>query len=157
MAKATQATRALDTLKIAYELRAYDYDSTAENIGLHAAQCLGEDPCRVLKTLIVQVDGKAVCIILPSDREASMKKVAAAFKGKAAMMMPGPDAERLSGYKIGGVSPFGQRKKLPTIVDMGTMNEAYVFVNGGQRGLQIKLLPAQLVEAANALFAPIVA
>ena len=104
----------------------------------------------MLKTLIAQVDGKPVCIVLASDREASMKKVAAAFGGKAAAMMPVPDAERLTGYKVGGVSPFGQKRKLPTIVDEAASSEALVYVNGGQRGLQIALAPADLLSAANA-------
>jgi len=150
MALSTPATVALRTLAIAFELRTYDYDPNADSVGLQAAAAIGEPPSRVLKTLIVQVDGKPACIVLPSDREASMKKVAAAFGGKSAAMMPVPDAERLTGYKVGGVSPFGQKKKLRTVVDASAANEDYVYVNGGQRGLQIRLAPADVIKASGA-------
>ena len=151
MALATPATLALRALGIAFELRTYDYDPNAERVGLQAADALGEAASRVLKTLIAQVDGKPVCLVLPSDREASMKKVAAAFGGKSAAMMPVPDAERLTGYKVGGVSPFGQKKKLRTVVDASASSEAYVYVNGGQRGLQIRMAPGDLIKASDAL------
>ena len=151
MALSTPATVALHALGVAFELRTYDYDPNADRVGLQAAEALGEPASRVLKTLIAQVDGKPVCIVLPSDREASMKKVAAAFSGKSAAMMPVPDAERLTGYKVGGVSPFGQKKKLRTVVDTSVSGEAYVYVNGGQRGLQVRLAPADLLKASGAL------
>jgi Cys-tRNA(Pro)/Cys-tRNA(Cys) deacylase len=150
MALSTPATSALRALAIAFELRTYVYDPAADSVGLQAAAALGETPARVLKTLIVQVDGKPACIVLPSDREASMKKVAAAFAGKSAAMMPVADAERVTGYKVGGVSPFGQKKKLRTVVDASAQSEAYVYVNGGQRGLQIRLAPADLIKACAA-------
>ena len=150
MASSTPATVYLRTLGIPFELRSYDYDPNADSVGLHAAQAIGEAPSRVLKTLIVQVDGKPACIVLPSDREASMKKVAAALGGKSAAMMPVADAERLTGYKVGGVSPFGQKKKLRTVVESSAQDEAYVYVNGGQRGLQVRLAPADLVKASGA-------
>lgn len=157
MAQTTPATLALKKLGIAFELATYDYDPGAERVGLQAAEALGEPPQRVLKTLIAEVDGKPVCLVLPSDREASMKKVAAAFGGKAAAMAAVPDAERLTGYKVGGVSPFGQRRKLRTVVEAAALAEAHVYVNGGQRGLQIRLAPADLVRASEALTAGIVA
>lgn len=150
MAQTTPATLALKRLGIAFELHAYTYDPNAERVGMQAAEALGEPAQRVLKTLIAQVDGKPVCIVLASDREASMKKVAAAFGGKSAAMMPVPDAERLTGYKVGGVSPFGQKRKLPTIIDAAASAEARVYVNGGQRGLQIALAPADLLRGAEA-------
>ncbi|MFO1068178.1 MAG: Cys-tRNA(Pro) deacylase [Geminicoccaceae bacterium] len=150
MAQATPATQQLLRQGIAFALRTYAYDPDAERIGLQAAEALGEPPARVLKTLVAQVDGKPVCLVLPSDREASMKKVAQAFGGKAAAMLPVPDAERLTGYKVGGVSPFGQKRRLPTAVDRAAAGEPYVFVNGGQRGLQIRLAYADLVAAAQA-------
>lgn len=157
MARSTPATAALTALRVAFELRTYDYDPDAERVGLQAAEAIGEPPSRVLKTLIAQVDGKPVCIVLASDREASMKRVAQAFGGKSAAMMPVADAERLTGYKVGGVSPFGQKKKLRTVVDAAAMSEEYVYVNGGQRGLQVRLAPGDLVNAAGAAAADIVA
>ena len=157
MSQATPAPRALQAAAIAFELRRYDYDPDAPSVGLHAAESLGEPPARVLKTLVAQVDGKPVCVVLPSHREASMKKVAAAFGGRSAAMLPVPDAERLTGYKVGGVSPLGQKRRLPTCVEVAALDEPYVFVNGGQRGLQIRLDPADLLRATAALQAAIVA
>jgi len=157
MAQTTPATLSLKKLGVAFELRAYAYDPNAERVGLQAAEALGEPPQRVLKTLIAQVDGKPVCIVLASDKEASMKKVAVAFGGKSAAMMPVPDAERMTGYKVGGVSPFGQKRKLPTVVDEAASREALIYVNGGQRGLQIALAPAELLRAAEARSASITA
>jgi len=157
MAQTTPATLALKKLGIAFEVVAYDYDPTAERVGLQAAEALGEEPHRVLKTLIAEVDGKPVCVVLASDREASMKKVASAFSGKSAAMAAIPDAERITGYKVGGVSPFGQKKKLRTVVDAAALTEAYVYVNGGQRGLQIRLAPSDLLRAADATGAAITA
>ncbi len=155
MALATPATLALRALGVTFELRTYDYDASADRVGLQAAEALAEPASRVLKTLIAQLDGKPICIVLPSDREASMKKVAAAFGGKSAAMMPVPDAERLTGYKVGGISPFGQKKKLRTVVDASATSETYVYVNGGQRGLQIRIAPGDLIKASDALTAAI--
>jgi Cys-tRNA(Pro)/Cys-tRNA(Cys) deacylase len=157
MAQTTPATKALQARGVAFTLATYPYDPNAERVGLQAAEALGEAPARVLKTLIARVDGKPVCLVLPSDREASMKKVAAAFGGKSAEMMPVPDAERITGYKVGGVSPFGQKKTLPTRVEAAALDEPYVYVNGGQRGLQIRLAPADLLAASGAEAAAIVA
>jgi Cys-tRNA(Pro)/Cys-tRNA(Cys) deacylase len=86
-----------------------------------------------------------------------MKKLAAALKGKSATMAPVPDAERITGYKVGGVSPFGQKKRLPTVMEEAALAEPYVFINGGQRGLQVKLAPADAVKALGAVAAAIVA
>lgn len=155
MASETPATRALKAHGIAFTLRTYDYDPQAERVGLQAAEAIGEAPRRVLKTLIIRIDGKPACVVLASDAEVGMKKAAAAFGGKSAGMMPVPDAERLTGYKVGGVSPFGQKRAVPTVVDAAAAGEPYVYVNGGQRGLQLRLTPADLVKATGAHFAAI--
>lgn len=152
--KTTQATLALQAAGVAFDLVAYDYDPDADSIGLQAAQAIGEPPARVLKTLMAQVDGKPVCAVVPSDAQVSMKKLAAAFGGKAAAMMKPADAERLTGFVVGGISPFGQKRKVPTAIEQAAMAEPYVFVNGGQRGLQAKLAPA---DAARALGATVTA
>jgi Cys-tRNA(Pro)/Cys-tRNA(Cys) deacylase len=157
MSRTTPATVALTELGVPFTLHAYAYDSGAAKVGLQAAEALGEPPARVLKTLIAQVDGQPVCVVVPSDRELSMKKVAAAFRGKSAAMVPVPDAERLTGYKVGGVSPFGQKRRLPTAVEQDALSEPYVYVNGGQRGLQIRLAPQALVEASGAITAAVCA
>jgi Cys-tRNA(Pro)/Cys-tRNA(Cys) deacylase len=97
----------LEQAGIAFTVVTYGYDPDADKVGMQAAEALGESPERVLKTLMALVDGKPVCVIVPSDKEVSMKKLAAAFGGKAAQMMKPTDAERITGYKIGGISPFG--------------------------------------------------
>jgi len=110
MSKTTRATQTLAKAGVTFSVHTYDYDPDAERIGLQAAEALGEEPCRVLKTLMAELDGKPVCVVLPSDKEVSMKKLAAAFGGKSAAMMKPADAERLTGYHVGGISPFGQKK-----------------------------------------------
>jgi len=146
---------ALDRLGVAYALAAYDYDPDAPRVGLQAAESLGVDPSRVLKTLMAEVDGKPVCAVLASDREVAMKRLAAAVGGKSAAMLRPADAERITGYKVGGVSPFGQKRRSPVVVDAGALEHAKVFVNGGQRGLQAELSPRDLVEALGATVAEI--
>ncbi len=155
MAKTTPATLALQKAGVAFTLHAYAYDPDAPRIGLHAAESLGVDPGRVLKTLMAQVDGKPVCAVLASDREVAMKRLAAAVGGKSAQMMKPADAERITGYHVGGVSPFGQKRRAPTIVDAAAMGEDRVFVNAGQRGLQAELTPSDLVAALGATLAEI--
>jgi len=150
MARQTRATLALARTGFAFTVLTYAYDPTADSIGLHAAAALGEPPGRVLKTLIAEVDGKPVCTILASDRSIAMKRLAAALGGKSAAMMPPAKAERLTGYKVGGISPLGQRHAVPTFLDSAAIDEPHVFVNGGQRGLQIRLSPADLAAATGA-------
>jgi Cys-tRNA(Pro)/Cys-tRNA(Cys) deacylase len=156
VAKSTRATQALEKAGIAFTLHGYDYDPDADKIGMQAAEALGEAPQRVLKTLMALVDGKPVCVIVPSDREVSMKKLAAAFGGKSAAMMKPTEAERISGYKVGGISPFGQTRALPTAIEEQALAETLVYMNGGQRGLQVRLAPrdaATLLKAIVALMA----
>ena len=157
MAKATRATKALEAAKLAFTVHGYDYDSGADSIGLQAAAALGENPRRVLKTLMALVDGKPVCVILPSDKQVAMKKLAAALAGKAAEMLRPEQAERLTGYKIGGISPFGQMRKVPVVIEASAMDEALVYINGGQRGLQVRLAPQDAVTLLGAVVAPITA
>jgi Cys-tRNA(Pro)/Cys-tRNA(Cys) deacylase len=106
---------------------------------------------------MVLVDGKPVCAIVPSDREVSMKKLAAAFGGKSAQMMKPPEAERLTGYKVGGISPFGQMRRIATALEEQALAHELVYLNGGQRGLQLRMRPADLVSALNAITAPVIA
>ena len=121
MSKTTPATLALTKAGVAFEVVAYDYNPDADKIGMQAAEALGVPPQRVLKTLMATVDGKPVCVVVPSDHEVSMKKLAAAFGGKQAAMMKPADAERLTGYKVGGISPFGQKKPVPTAIEEQAM------------------------------------
>jgi Cys-tRNA(Pro)/Cys-tRNA(Cys) deacylase len=157
MSKTTRATQALDKLGVKFTLHSYDYDPDAERIGLQAAEAIGAEPRRVLKTLMAEVDGKPVCVVVPSDGEVSMKKLASVFRGKSAKMMKPPDAERLTGYHVGGISPFGQKKRVPTAIEQASLREASVFINGGQRGLQIQIDPNAACEALSAIVADVVA
>lgn len=157
MSKATRATRMLEQAGVAFSVQTYDYDGDADRIGLQAAAALGEAPARVLKSLMALVDGKPVCVIVPSDREVSMKKLAAAFGGKSAQMMKPADAERLSGYKVGGISPFGQTRPPRAAIEQQAMAQDLVFINGGQRGLQVRLSPRDAAKVLNAVVAPLVA
>ena len=155
--KTTRATQALDRAGLRYSLHTYDYDPNAPRIGLQAAEALGVPPSRVLKTLMASVDGRTVCLLVASDREVSMKRVAAAFSGKSAAMLKPADAERLTGYHVGGISPLGQKRSVPTAIDAGSLGEptAEIHVNGGGRGLQIRLTEGDLVTALAALVVPL--
>ncbi len=149
MSHTTQGTLLLNKLGIAFELHPYDYDPEAPRIGLHAAEALGIDPSQTFKTLMAEVDGKPVCVVIPSDAEASMKKLAATFGGKSATMMKVPDAERLTGYKVGGIGPFGQKRKVPTGLDETAELYDSIYINAGQRGLLLAIAPADAAKAAD--------
>jgi Cys-tRNA(Pro)/Cys-tRNA(Cys) deacylase len=157
MSMATRATKALERAGLAFTIHRYAYDPGAERIGLQAAQALDETPARVLKTLMARVDGKPALAILPSDAEVSMKKLAAALGGKAAEMMQPDDAERITGYKVGGISPFGQKRVLPVVIEEQSVAHELVYLNAGQRGLQLRLAPRSAVALLKAIIAPIIA
>lgn len=157
MSKTTRATQALQKAGVAFTLHTYDYDPDADRIGLQAAEAIGADPGSVLKTLMAEVDGKPVCVVVPSDHEVSMKKLAAAFAGKSAHMMKPADAERLTGYHVGGISPFGQKRAVPTVVEESALSLPAIYLNGGQRGLQVRLAPADAVAALKAKVAAVIA
>lgn len=151
MAKGTRATKLLEQSGIAFTAVAYEYDPTSRSRGLQAAEALGVQPERVLKTLLALVDGRAVCVIIPSDQDVAMKRLAASLGGKSAHMMPQADAERITGYRIGGISPFGQLRRLPTVIEARALAHPLVFVNGGQRGLQLHLDPACILRLLDAV------
>lgn len=151
MAKATPATQSLQRAGVSFELIEYDYDPDAARIGLQAAEAIGEDPARVFKTLMTEVDGKPVAVILPSDQEVSMKKLAAAAGGKSAAMMKPAQAEKMTGYVVGGISPFGQRKPVPTVLDASASHHDRITINGGRRGLQVRLDPHDVGKAIASL------
>ena len=155
MSRTTPATLALDKAGVAYTLATYDYDPNAERVGLQAAEALGAPPSEVLKTLMVKADGRPACVVLASDREVSMKRLAAALGAKSAEMMKPADAERITGYRVGGVSPFGQKKPAPTVIDADAAALPEAFMNGGQRGLQVRLAPSELVRVLGAKVAAV--
>jgi Cys-tRNA(Pro)/Cys-tRNA(Cys) deacylase len=157
MSHTTQGTIHLTKVGIGFTLHPYDYDPDAPRIGLHAAESLGIDPSQTFKTLMAEVDGKPVCVVIPSDTEASMKKLAATFGGKAAAMMKAPDAERLTGYKVGGIGPFGQKRKVPTALDETAELYDRIYINAGQRGLLLSIAPADAARAAEMIVADLTA
>jgi Cys-tRNA(Pro)/Cys-tRNA(Cys) deacylase len=157
MSKTTRATLALQQAGISFTVHAYEYDPNADRIGLQAAEAMGADPSSVLKTLMVLVDNKPACVILPSDQEVNLKKLAAVLGGKAAQMMKPADAERISGFKVGGISPFGQMRKIPAALEIQALSQPLVYINGGQRGLQVRLKPDDARQVLTAIAAPVVA
>jgi Cys-tRNA(Pro)/Cys-tRNA(Cys) deacylase len=157
MSKVTRATRMLERAGVAFTVHGYDYDPDADHVGLQAAEALGEPPERVLKTLMALIDGKPACVIVASHKEVSMKKLASALGGKSAQMMKPADAERISGYKVGGISPFGQMRRLPTVIEAQALAHDLVYINGGQRGLQVRLKPQDALAVLEAVAAPVVA
>ena len=153
----TPALRALAALGVEITLHPYAYDPKAEATGLQAAQALGIDPAVMLKTLMVEVDGKPACCVIPADRQLSMKRVAAAFGGKSAAMMPVPKAEKLTGYHVGGISPFGQKRAVPTAIEATACSAPLVWINAGQRGLLLSLPPEAALSALSATAVALIA
>ena len=156
MSKTTRATQTLQQAGISSSVHAYEYDPNAERICLQAAEAMGADPSSVLKTLMVLVDDKPACVILPSDQEVNLKKLASVLGGKAAQMMKPTDAERVTGYHVGGISPFGQKKRVPTVLEQSAFEHTQVFMNGGQRGLQVKLDPRAAAAVLDAKVAGVI-
>jgi Cys-tRNA(Pro)/Cys-tRNA(Cys) deacylase len=150
MAKGTPATVALEKAGVAFTLHEYDYDPDADSIGMQAAAALGVDPARLLKTLMAKAGSTIVCVLAPSDKEVSLKKLAAAAGAKDAAMLKPAEAERFTGYRVGGISPFGQKKRANVFIEEAAMNYATVLFNGGRRGLQIELPPGELVRLLGA-------
>lgn len=150
MAKATPATRVLEQAGIRFTLHEYAYDPGAESIGLQAAQALGVSPERLLKTLMVNAGDAVVCALVPSDRELSLKKLAAAAHVKDCTMLAPAAAERITGYHVGGISPFGQKKRVPVYVAGEAQGQTSILVNGGRRGLQVELAPDDLIRLLDA-------
>ncbi|MFA7305063.1 MAG: Cys-tRNA(Pro) deacylase [Hyphomicrobium sp.] len=157
MSKTTRATEMLDRSGVTYSLHSYDYDPSADRIGIQAASALDVPAGHVLKTLMLMADNTPACAVLPSDCELSMKKLAHALGAKSAQMMKPADAERITGFKVGGISPFGQKRNVPTVLEERALALESVFVNGGQRGLQIKLDPKQIVLVLGAKAASLIA
>ena len=151
----TPATVALTRAKVPFTEHAYAHDPGAGSYGLEAAAALGVAPERVFKTLLSRVDGTLTVAVVPVSGQLDLKALAAAVGGKRAEMADPKDAERVTGYVVGGISPIGQRKALPTVVDATASGFATVFVSGGRRGLDIELGPADLVRVTRATVAPI--
>ncbi len=153
--RGTAATIALERAGISFALHEYAHDPRHESYGAEASQALGVAPERVFKTLIAEVDGTLVAGVVPVEGQLDLKALAAAAGGKKAAMAAVGAAERATGYVAGGISPVGQRKRLPVFLDASALAFATVFCSGGRRGLEIELAPGDLVRAADATIARI--
>lgn len=142
--------------RLDYQLHEYTHDAQAASFGLEAAEKLGVDAAQVFKTLVVSSDAGALAVaILPVDKTLNFKKMAKALSCKKVQMADSKLVERTTGYVLGGVSPLGQKKRLPTMIDCSAQTQSTVYVSGGRRGLEIELPPHQLATTLNAHFAAI--
>jgi len=153
--RGTTATIALERARIPFTVHEYVHDPRHDSYGVEASEALGIAAERVFKTLIADVDGNLVTAVVPVVGELDLKALAAAAGGKKAAMADVAAAERATGYVAGGISPLGQRKRLPVVLDASALNHATVFCSAGRRGLEIELAPGDLARAANATVAPI--
>jgi Cys-tRNA(Pro)/Cys-tRNA(Cys) deacylase len=155
----TPATQVLVRDGVPHTLRAYEHDSTARerglSFGMEAALALGLEPAQVFKTLLADVDGKLVVAVVPVDRSLDLKALASAVHGKRAVLAEPAAAERATGYVVGGISPLGQRRRLPTVIDASASSWPTVLVSAGRRGLDVELAPADLVRLTGAVTAPV--
>ncbi|TCC65826.1 Cys-tRNA(Pro) deacylase [Kribbella pittospori] len=151
----TPATVALTKAKVEFSTHTYDHDPAAKSFGLEAAEALGLAAEQVFKTLLVEVDGRLTVGVVPVDKQLDLKAIAAAAGGKKAVMADPAAAERTTGYVVGGISPIGQKRALPTVVDSTAIEHAKVYVSGGRRGLDIGLSPADLITVTKAATAAI--
>ncbi|MCW2816170.1 MAG: ybaK 2 [Nocardioides sp.] len=151
----TPATVALTRAGVEFAMRDYAHDPRATSYGLEAAQALGVEPERVFKTLLADVDGRLVVGVVPVTGQLDLKALARAVGGRKAQMADPAAAERATGYVVGGISPIGQKRPHPTVVDVTALDHATVLVSGGRRGLDLELAPADLVAVTGATTAPL--
>jgi Cys-tRNA(Pro)/Cys-tRNA(Cys) deacylase len=154
-AAGTPATAVLTAQRIEHTLHPYDVSPDAPNYGALVAQALGVAPGLVFKTLIAEVDGALVVAVVPVTGELDLKALAHATGGKRAALAERAAAERSSGYVRGGISPLGQRRRLPTVIDDSATTLRRMYVSAGRRGLQVSLTPGDLIRLTAALTAPI--
>jgi Cys-tRNA(Pro)/Cys-tRNA(Cys) deacylase len=153
--RGTTATIALDRAKIPFTLHEYEHDPRSDSYGLEASEALGVPPERVFKTLVAAVDGALAVGVVPVHRQLDLKALAAAVGGKKAVMAEVAAAERATGYVAGGISPVGQKRRLPVVVDSSALELAAMFCSAGRRGLEIEIAAADLIKAAGATVAAI--
>ncbi|BBC96582.1 Cys-tRNA(Pro) deacylase [Streptomyces griseofuscus] len=151
----TPATVALSAAGVEFTVHAYDHDPSHPSYGEEAAEAMGVSPDRVFKTLVADVDGNLVVGVVPVAGTLDLKALASAVGGKRAAMADPTLAERTTGYVRGGISPLGQRKRLPTVLDDSALTHATICVSAGRRGLEVELAPDDLAELTGAVSAPI--
>jgi len=141
---------------IVYTLHSYEHDKAAASYGEEAADKLGLSPARVFKTLLAQVDGKELVVaVVPVAHQLNLKQLAAALDARTAEMAKPAEAERATGYVVGGISPLGQKKRLRTVIDDSARAHATIYVSAGRRGLEIELAAADLAALTQGRFAAI--
>jgi Cys-tRNA(Pro)/Cys-tRNA(Cys) deacylase len=146
----TPATRVLTEAGVPHTVHAYSHDArSALGYGLEAAAALGIEPARVFKTLVAELDGRLVVGIVPVDAQLDLKALAEAAGGKKAAMAQAAVVERSTGYVLGGVSPLGQKKPLPTVLDASALGFETILVSAGKRGLDVELPPQSLLELTD--------
>jgi len=155
MTAGTPALALLDLTGTWHVVREYDHDPGNTSFGLEAAEKLNVEPERVFKTLIADVDGQHVVAIVPVANQVNLKALAKAVSGKHAQMADPADAMRITGYVVGGISPLGQRKKLPTVIDETAHLWDTILVSGGKRGLDVELSAHDLITLTSAIIADI--
>jgi Cys-tRNA(Pro)/Cys-tRNA(Cys) deacylase len=155
VAPGTPATALLAREKISHTLHPYDHDPRADGYGEEAASALGVAPQRLFKTLIASIDGRLVCAVVPVAGRLDLKALAAAVGGKRAGIAEPAAAQRATGYVVGGISPLGQKTRLPVVVDVSAQALPTVFVSAGKRGLQVELSPGDLIRLTSGKFARI--
>lgn len=148
--KGTPATALLREQRVAHQVHTYDHDPRSESFGLEAAEALGQPPARVFKTLVAEVDGRLTVAVVPVTGQLDLKALAAACGGKKASMAEMAAAERATGYVAGGISPLGQKRRLPAVVDASATGFSTIFCSAGRRGLEIELAPGELVRLLGA-------
>lgn len=153
--KATPATALLAKHAITHRVHSYEHDPRAESFGEQAAEALGLPAERVFKTLVAEVDGRMTVGVIPITGRLDLKALAASRAGKKAQLAETATAERATGYVAGGISPLGQKKRLPTVIDESAMAFETVFCSAGRRGLEIELSPSDLVRLLDAEVASI--
>ena len=155
MATGTPATALLAKAKVAYTLHPYEHDARAQAYGDEAAAVLGVPPARIFKTLIAAVDSTLCCAVVPVAGRLDLKAFAAVIGGKRAELAEPGVAARATGYVVGGISPLGQKSRLPVVVDSSAQAFETVYVCAGRRGLQVQLAPGDLIRLASARVAAI--
>ncbi|MFJ9314698.1 Cys-tRNA(Pro) deacylase [Pimelobacter simplex] len=151
----TPATSALTAAGVAFTVHEYAHDARAASYGEEAAEAMNIDPARVFKTLFADVDGALVVGVVPVAGQLDLKALARAVGGRKAAMADPRAAERATGYVVGGISPLGQRKAHPTVVDASALAHPTVYVSAGKRGMEVELSPAELVRMTGARVAEI--
>ncbi|MGV9872976.1 Cys-tRNA(Pro) deacylase [Streptomyces cellulosae] len=151
----TPATVALTAAGVPFTVHSYDHDPSHPSYGEEAAEAMGVSPDRVFKTLVADVDGALTVAVVPVAGQLDLKALASAAGGKRASMADPALAERTTGYVRGGISPLGQRKKLPTVLDASATRHETICVSAGRRGLEVELAPADLANLTSAVLAPI--